>query len=138
MRRGKTNRVLSNWLLACSVAFVLGGCEKKQPAQLGVEPKRSAALVLAQAQFIEKEVSAGKKRFVPGPAKLAFVYPHGTGWTLEVLDDADSNVFHKAMAFDMPGERPGILTIAGNAAPQPALLEVWRRGPNGWTDTILW
>jgi hypothetical protein len=128
-----------NRLLAWGLAFVSwGGCKEKLPSEAGPPPEKQAALLLAQAQFVEKTEAGGKRRIVPGPAKLTFVYPGSGGWTTEVLEDPSCNVFHKAMPFDVPGERPGILTIAGNAAPQPALLKVWRRGADGWGSTVLW
>jgi hypothetical protein len=138
MRKETTSRTLSNGLLAYGMVLALGGCDKESPVQSGEEPEHSTALLLSQAQFVKEEVSPGKERVVPGPAKLAFVYPYGSRWTLEVVEDADSNVFHKAMPFDLLGEPPGILTIAGNAAPRPAILKIWRRAPNGWLGSVLW
>ena len=129
----------SGRFLACAIAFLLcGGCERKAPSQAEGECNRKIALLLAQAQFVEEKTPAGKSRFIPGPAKLTLVYSDSGRWTCEVLEDPDSNVFHKAMPFDLPGERPGILTIGGNKAPRPALLKIWRQSKDGWKGTILW
>ncbi|MFH0981159.1 MAG: VCBS repeat-containing protein [Planctomycetota bacterium] len=141
----------SSLVLACVGALMPVGCEKKappsdansnaeavQPPQPTREPDRQAALLLAQAQFVEQKTADGKTRPIPGPAKLIFVYPDGGRWTPEVLEDHDGNVFHKAMAFDPPGGPPGILTISANKAPRPAMLKVWHRTANGWKGTLLW
>ena len=126
-------------LLTWGTAFVFwAGCEESPSSRAGPPPEDDTALLLAQAQFVKETDAGSRHRVVPGPAKLTFVYPRSGGWATEVLEDPDSNVFHKAMPFGLPGERPGILTIAANAAPQPAILKVWRRGPDGWSGTILW
>jgi len=54
-----------------------------------------------------------------------------------VLEDPESNVFHKAMPFLLPGEPPGILTIGANFAPIPALMKRWQRTPDGWQGTTV-
>jgi hypothetical protein len=43
-------------------------------------------------------------------------------------------VFHKAMAFDLPGRGPGILTLGGTAA----IVKHWRKGPSGFEAQSLW
>ena len=131
-------------LIAWAGVFVLGGCEKKpQPQesqpQKSVSPSnRESALLLAQAQFVEKDRPGGESIFVPGPAKLTVVYPDDGRWTHEVIEDPDGNVFHKAMPFDLPGEQPGILTISANKAPLPGVLKIWHRTADGWKGTALW
>jgi hypothetical protein len=55
-------------------------------------------------------------------------------WLHDVLQDPESNVFHKALPFQPPGEDPGILTIAGDAA----RLKLWRRSAAGWESETLW
>jgi hypothetical protein len=52
----------------------------------------------------------------------------------EVLEDPESNVFHKAVPFQPPGGQPGILTIAGDAA----RLRLWRRSSGSWEAETLW
>ena len=129
----------SDCFLTCAMALLLcGGCERRAPSQAEGESNRKIALLLAQAQFMEERTPAGNSRVIPGPAKLTIVYPNARQWSPEVLEDPDSNVFHKAMPFAIPGERPGILTIGGNKAPRPALLKVWRQSKDGWKGTILW
>jgi len=142
------------YILAATLAALLAtGCEKQTtpppkdgPASLPAErprpapaqrPVHRAALLLAQAQFEQKLGADGKIQTVPGAAKLTFAYPDGDGWTSEILEDPDSNVFHKAMPFDVPGGLPGILTIGANEAPKPAIAKIWRRTRSGWTGVIL-
>lgn len=124
--------------LAWVVVLVLAGCDARPRSLPEAKPSGQAALLLVQAQFVEKKKPDGRTTVVPGPAKLTFLYPNGSRWTTELLQDPTSTVFHKAMPFDLPGEQPGILTISGNRAPQPAMLKVWRRGPQGWKGTLLW
>ncbi len=96
-----------------------------------------AALLLAQAQFDERSDESGTLRITPGPAKLTIAHLTGQGWTREVVEDPESNVFHRALPVELPGERAGVLTLGGNPAPQPALLKLWNRTPAGLNGTTL-
>lgn len=126
-------------LFAWGAVLALVACQKKPPPRQSATPSnRDSALLLAQAAFVKEERQGGKSSFIPGAAKLIFVYPDGGRWTYEELEDPDGNVFHKAMPFDLPGEQPGILTISANKVPLPAVLKVWRRTSDGWKDTRLW
>jgi hypothetical protein len=166
MRTRKGSLTRSCLLLACAAALVSVACDEKSQSPPKAEsnekvaerpqaesrpgseiteqsrPKAQAAaktaLLLAQAQFAERETDRDTTHVVPGPAKLTFVYPERDRWIAEVLEDPDGNVFHKAMPFDLPGEQPGILTISANTVPLPAMLKVWRRTADGWKDTVLW
>jgi hypothetical protein len=82
------------------------------------------ALLVSQAQFAEQD---GKT--VPGPAKLMIVRKAAGGWTASVLEDPDSNVFHKAVP-----TADGILTIGGNQA----LLRTWRFADGTWSAATHW
>lgn len=108
-------------LLAALAAFGAYGCEAGGGSHEG--------LMLAQAQFLPDNK--------PGAAKLSILRPAATDgepWTEEVIEDPESNVFHKAIAFEIaPGDR-GILTIGGDAA----RLVFWRRGAEGWSPDVLW
>jgi hypothetical protein len=117
-------------LLACVVGLGMTGCDRG--------PERDSALLLAQAQFIDQKTADGKTRSVPGPAKIVLVYPDADRWIPEVIEDSDANVFHKAMAFNLPGETPGILSIGANRAPLPGQLKVWRRAAGAWQAEVLW
>lgn len=88
-------------------------------------------LLLAYAQF---EVANGKVLPKPGAARLEIMTRQGGRWQTQVLEDADSNVFHKAMAYTPPGAAPGLLTFGGMGAN----VKLWRRGEGGFTSTTLW
>lgn len=99
-------------------------------------PKPGSTLLLAQAQFIKETVpDSGEKKVVPGPARLV-IWSFGTaGWSEEIVEDPDSNVFHKAAWFEPEEGQPGILTIGA----QKAHLKIWRRSDSGqWTAESLW
>ena len=70
----------------------------------------------------------------PRPARLELLTRRGGEWQVDVITDDDSNVFHKAMVFEPPGQAPGILTIGGMGA----FVKLWRRGAGGWEATTLW
>jgi len=84
-------------------------------------------LLLALSQF---EVSPeGKVLPKPGPARLEILVRRGGQWQVEVLEDPDSNVFHKAMVYD-----GGILTLGGSAAK----LKLWHKRDGKWQAETLW
>ncbi len=87
-------------------------------------PAKANSLLLAQA-WLTKE--GGK--ITPQPAKLAIWTKGDEGWTSSELLDPDSNVFHKAMAYD-----GGILTIGAMGAK----LKHWKRDGDAWAGTTLW
>lgn len=83
------------------------------------------SLLMVQAQFSRD--AAGKP--VPGPGKLTILRHYEDTWFPEVIEDSQSNVFHKAMAW-----RDGVLTIGAMGA----ILKYWTRGADGWEATTLW
>jgi hypothetical protein len=84
-------------------------------------------LLLALSQF---EVSPeGKVLPKPGPARLEILTRRGGQWQVEVLEDPESNVFHKAMAY-----QDGILTLGGTAAK----LKLWHKRDGRWQAETLW
>ena len=87
------------------------------------------ALLVTQAHFLETTGPDGKPQPMPGPARLVIVRDTGGGWKPVVVDDPDSNVFHKAIPWD-----GGILTIGGNKA----LLRTWRFADGAWTNATHW
>ncbi|MCL6582939.1 MAG: VCBS repeat-containing protein [bacterium] len=99
-------------------------------------PLSSPVLFLAQAQFRTERQPNGETRSIPGAAKLTLVRKVKDRWESSVLEDPESNVFHKALWFTPPGgQQAGILTIAGNAA----ALKLWHQDKNGkWKGTSLW
>lgn len=93
-----------------------------------------STIYLSQAQFIEKEGKDGKMHPVPGPARLVIITRTGSGWMEEVLEDPDSNVFHKAAWFVPSSGEPGILTIGATEA----FLKIWRKKDGNWKSEVLW
>jgi hypothetical protein len=87
------------------------------------------ALLVTQAQFVDKAGAGGKKEPVPGPAKLVILRDQGGRWVPVTLEDPDSNVFHKAVPYD-----GGILTIGGDQA----MLKLWRFADGQWSQEKLW
>jgi hypothetical protein len=106
------------------------------PSSGGASSGASSVLLLAQAQFRTEKGADGKDLSVPGAAKLTLVTKTPNGWESSLLEDPESNVFHKAMWFSpAPGAGgPGILTIGGNAA----RLKLWHREAGKWKGTTLW
>jgi hypothetical protein len=118
-----------------SLLLLLGGCSKSKPATpSGPRP----TILLAQAQFIEStDPETGETKPVPGPARLEILRQIGDEWVPEVIEDPDSNVFHKAILHEDlsdPSAPPGILTIGANGA----AFKFWRRSDEGWTAETLW
>jgi len=97
-----------------------GGAPRREPLVGGPYP----ALLVTQAQFTEKD---GKP--VPGPAKLLIVRKTPDGWKTVTIEDPDSNVFHRAMAYET-----GILTIGATKA----ALKAWLFANNEWNQRTIW
>jgi len=128
--------------VALALALALTGCgggkrEEQAPSHAAAAAPLQEPLVggpfptllLAQAQFGEETKPDGTKQPVPGMARLLIVRKTGTGWTTTVLEDPDSNVFHKALFYD-----GGILTIGGNRA----MLKTWRFVDGKWQQQTHW
>ncbi len=90
-------------------------------------------IVLSLAQFVTEKGDDGKDKFVPGPARLEFLYREGGTWKTSELEDPESNVFHKAMVYDA-GDGPRLLTLGGTRA----LLKTWELTDSGLSATVLW
>jgi hypothetical protein len=98
---------------------------RRDPLPGGPHP----ALFVAQAQFVDKVGADGKTLSLPGPAKLTIVRQTPGGWTATVLEDPESNVFHKAV------QTPeGILTIGANRA----FLRTWTFADGAWKIATHW
>ncbi|HPQ40017.1 MAG TPA: VCBS repeat-containing protein [bacterium] len=100
------------------------------------EPAEGSVLYLAQAQFIKStDEETGEMTTAPGPARLVIWTMTADGWREEVIEDPDSDVFHKAAWFTPVQGAPGILTIGA----RQAQLKLWRRTPDGnWIAESLW
>ena len=88
-------------------------------------------LLLAYSQF---EVADGKATAKPGPARLEILTREGGEWKTKVIEDPQSNVFHKAMLLKPRGQAPGILTLGGSGA----YVKLWRPRKGKLEPTTLW
>ena len=95
---------------------------QKQEVLVPSEP--TPGLMMVQAQFIQVD---GKP--VPGPAKMVLIRNTADGWSEEIIEDPESNVFHKAMWWN-----DGILTIGAMAAK----LVHWKKQDAKWEGSTLW
>lgn len=88
-------------------------------------------LLLAYSQF---EVVDGKATAKPGPALLEILTRKGGEWKTQVIEDPQSNVFHKAMLLERKGKPPGILTLGGSGA----YVKLWRPDGGKFEPETLW
>lgn len=127
--------------LCAGILLACGGEERRTPssaapparpeapaARLGTPADLPNALMIALSPF---EVSPeGKVLPKPAAARLEILTRRGGEWRVTAITDPDSNVFHKAIAFD-----GGILTFAGTAA----AVKLWRPdGAGGYRAETLW
>jgi hypothetical protein len=104
---------------------------KKAAASTAVPDSLPTGLLLAYSQF---EVVDGQATANPGPARLDILTREGGEWKTETLEDAQSNVFHKAMVLNPRGQAPGILTLGGSGA----YVKLWRRNNGKLKASTLW
>jgi hypothetical protein len=96
-----------------------------EPARDALEGEPTDAILLSQAWFYK---AGGKTK--PGPARLQIWRKNGDQWKSTNLEDADSNVFHKALLLD----DGSILTAAG----EKAMLKKWKHQDGKWSSELLW
>jgi hypothetical protein len=119
-------------VLALVLALGCGGEDQPAPAPAAPASAIPAGLphrlLLALSPF---EVSPeGKVLPKPTAARLEILTREGGAWRVTAIDDPESNVFHKAMAFD-----GGILTLGGTAA----AIKLWRPvAGGGYTAETIW
>jgi hypothetical protein len=65
------------------------------------------------------------------PARLGILIHERGIWWYDMIEDPDSNVFHKAMVYTPPDGPPGILTAGGTRA----MLKLWRQG---YAPQVIW
>ena len=71
---------------------------------------------------------------VPLPAELEFLVRRGGEWVVTKLTDDQSNVFHKAMAYETPSGETALLTGAG----EKAMLRLWTKEKGEFVPQTLW
>ena len=104
---------------------------KKTATATGVPDSLPNGLLLVYSQF---QVVDGKATAKPGPARLDILTRDGGEWKTETVEDAQSNVFHKAMMLTPRGQAPGILTLGGSGA----YVKLWRRVKGQPKASTLW
>ncbi|MBD3168408.1 MAG: hypothetical protein GF307_02920 [candidate division Zixibacteria bacterium] len=115
-------------LLTLVLTLGCGGAKEETKTFTGMPD-----LILAQAQFHNETGDDGEEKPVPGAARLMLVYKTPSGWDYEVLEDEQSNVFHKGVPFVRNGQT-GILTLGANKA----ILKFWTRQEGKWTAEVLY
>ncbi|MGB8329066.1 MAG: VCBS repeat-containing protein [Polyangiales bacterium] len=103
----------------------------RKPAAGGLPDSLPNGLLLAYSQF---QVVNGQATAKPGPARLDILTRSDGEWRTETVEDAQSNVFHKAMVLTPRGQAPGILTLGGSGA----YVKLWRRDKGQWRASTLW
>ncbi len=91
------------------------------------------ALVLGLSSFAAPKAGDGGPP-VPLPAELEFLVRRDGEWSKTTLVDADSNVFHKAMVYEMPDGEIRLLTGGGSRA----LLKLWHREGGELVSETIW
>jgi len=121
--------VVPTMCLILGLVGLLLGCGGAPEAPEPEGPTLSKGLLLALA--VLEDGPDGKP--VPQPARLGVLSQVDGQWTWRELEDADSNVFHKAMVFKAADGGAGVLTAGGTAA----ALKLWRVGQEPmtiWTE----
>ncbi len=111
------------WVMAC------GPKETAEPVKEEVvsqEPLPNGILV--SLAVLDKDAD-GKP--LPQPARLGILTAGDRGWTYRFLEDPDSNVFHKAMAYSSGAGSDGVLTFGGTRAVVKYLV-------GGVDPTVIW
>ncbi len=106
---------------------------KEAPVAAKSEFPKVGTLLMPQAQFEWITDEKGKRKPVPGPAKLLMLSSDGDSWQHVILEDKESRVFHKAACVNVDGEER-LLTIAGT----DAMLKLWREEKGEWKSETLW
>jgi hypothetical protein len=132
------------FLLLFSILGVFGlGCEdsKKQstPAEQAAVPDGAPkqmpdfdkALVLTLASFAP--VEKGKPPTAL-PARMEFLSYRDGAWRVSFADDPESDVFHKAMAYEGPSGEDLLLSIAGSKA----TVKLWKKSAGQLESETLW
>ena len=96
-----------------------------KPAQEPLMGEAAPSLLVTQAWFWKDENGDSQ----PGPARLEIWRTQEDGWKRFRIEDAESNVFHKAIPF-----QDGILTIGA----EKALLKKWSMVDGRWAQETLW
>jgi len=131
------NRLSRNCLAIGIVVFVFtftSSCTKDNQGKPSPPTPNCPTLLIAQAQFRAVSGPDGKTKQQPGPAVLILKQKTSAGWQEIVIEDPESNVFHKAILFPEDAAPMQILTIGA----MDAALKKWLFKDNGWQQKFLW
>lgn len=127
------------------------GCSKKEEPKPTPAPQESVATTAApepeKPTAVEKSAAAIKppKRVLalalsqfagakPKPARVELLIPQEGEWKAIGFEDPDSNVFHKALPLEVPGQPPTLVTIGG----MKAAVKGWRPSKQGFEAETYW
>jgi hypothetical protein len=108
-------------LIVLPLIALLGSCANEP------SPEPMANGLLLSLAVLE----SGPSGPVPQPAQLGIVTHDGEAWSYRFIEDEDSNVFHKAMAFTPTGGEAVLLTAGGTKA----TVKVWN---TDGSSSTLW
>lgn len=106
-------------VLCLTLAVLVSRCAPTEAPAPSVEPLPNG-LLLSLAVLDKDE--AGKP--LPLPAQAGILTRGTGGWSYQDIEDADSNMFQKAMVYEPVPGKAGILTLGGNKA----TIKLWRKG----------
>ncbi len=120
-------------VLLAAFALACGG--ESAPPEPAAPPAPSGptldnALLLSLSPF--EVTPAGKVVPKPGAARMEILTQKDGVWSVNTMDDPDSNVFHKAMVYEPRSGEAGVLTLGGTKA----VLKL--RRPGGAPPQVLW
>ena len=129
MKRRSALSISLGMLLLGGVVLSFTGCGK-HPLEKGPFP----CLLMTQSVFEHVKGPDGKMMPKPGPATLVIVRKTPDGWEDVLLQDPESNVFHKAMMCPEEWKSNSIITIGA----VEAALKIWTWVEGAWQSETLW
>jgi len=134
-RRHALQGLILTCLLGCPEAAPKSEPAPEPPKAVPAEPKQVEAPV--EKSRVKRGLVLSYSKFVgatPKAAQAELLIPTADGFRSEILEDSDSNVFHKAFAFAPPGQPVKLVTLGG----MKAKVSLWTRSGSGFTGETLW
>ncbi len=126
-------RLMTRSFLLLAFTLTLSCSQQKEPQQ-SAPSAPCPTILIAQAQFKSVTGPDGKTQQQPGPALLILKQKTPAGWKDIVIEDPQSNVFHKAIILKEAESNQEILTIGAMAA----ALKTWMFREKQWQQKTLW